>query len=442
LHDRALAVEAVGPIAARCSDSSLNAGGMGIELNVAEREAIAFDATDRPQSEPACKRSVWLDLSRLIWRSRHATPSGIDRVELAYARHFLVREDRPARYVARINGVGGRELKKALVHQFLDSLERDWLEPAAGGARSSIARLLALSKSAPAGGQGITIIPSHQNWHRAAWLRQRRGRGGRLVLFLHDAIPSDYPEYARAGGDRRHERRLMNAIELADGLVVNSWTTAEALQRFGQRAGRPVPRLCVAPIGTREGRSAAANPAEQPYFLCIGTIEPRKNHMLLLLLWRQMAEAGVPRIPRLVIAGRRGWENEQVIDLLERSRALRGLVVERNDLGDKELSALVAGARAVLMPSFVEGFGMPVAEALAAGTPVIASDLPVYREIAGDIPEYCNPLDGPAWQSAVLAYARGDSVRRDAQLMRLRNWRAPTWSDHFGHVENLLAELD
>ena len=67
--------------------------------------------------------------------------------------------------------------------------------------------------------------------------------------------------------------------------------------------------------------------------------------MLLLLLWRQMAEAGLPGIPRLVIVGRRGWENEQVVDLLDRSRALRGLVEERNDIGDAELWALMAGAR-------------------------------------------------------------------------------------------------
>jgi glycosyltransferase involved in cell wall biosynthesis len=310
-------------------------------------------------------------------------------------------------------------------------------------ARASVARLLSLSRSASDPAKAITIIPSHQNWHRAAWLRNRRGREGRLVLFLHDAIPSDYPEYARAGGDRRHDRRLSNALELADGLIVNSQATGDALARFGDRIGRRVPPMMVAPLGTRIAEPAASgNLPAGPYFLCLGTIEPRKNHMLLLLLWRQMAEAGVPGIPRLVIAGRRGWENEQVVDLLERCRALRGLVEERNDLGDDELAALIAGARAVLMPSFVEGFGMPVAEALAAGTPVIASDLPVYREIAGGIPEYCNPLDGPAWQAAVLAYGQDKSPRREEQLARLRGWRAPTWAEHFGRVETLLETLD
>jgi glycosyltransferase involved in cell wall biosynthesis len=412
-----------------------------------------FSSAERPPSEPETsatpwpaskpKRQVWIDLSRLVWRSRHLTPTGIDRVELAYARHFLDRADRPVRFVARVNAYGGRELGKAAVRHFLDCLDRDWSAPGNGRARAPVARLLSLSRVAPDPDKAITIIPSHQNWHRAGWLKHRRGREGRLVLFLHDAIPSDYPEYARAGGDRRHNQRLANALDLADGLIVNSRATAEALARFGERIGRPAPPMQVAPLGTQiHAPDPSARLPEAPYFVCVGTIEPRKNHMLLLLLWRQMAEAGISEIPKLVIAGRRGWENEQVVDLLERCRALRSLVEERNQIGDGELAALIGGARAVLMPSFVEGFGMPVAEALAAGTPVIASDLPVYREIAGEIPEYCNPLDGPAWQSAILAYAADKSPRRDAQLARLRHWRAPIWSDHFGRVEALLESLD
>ncbi|HEY7806790.1 MAG TPA: glycosyltransferase family 1 protein [Croceibacterium sp.] len=403
----------------------------------------ASEPSSLPWAEPGPKRAVWIDISRLVWRARHLTPSGIDRVELAYARHFLDHGSRPARFVARINALGGRELERSAVRAFLDDLDRDWSDRRAARPFASLARLLARSRLAPNPDRGITIIPSHQNWHRLPWLKQRRGRGGRLVVFLHDAIPSDYPEYARVGGARRHDQRLTHALQMADAVIVNSQATGDALARFARANGHRQPRLCVAPLGTRIGRAAAVTtPAERPYFLCLGTIEPRKNHMLLLLLWRHMAEAGLPALPRLVIVGRRGWENEQVVDLLERSRGLRGLVEERNAIGDAELWRLMAGARALLMPSFAEGYGMPVAEALAAGTPVIASDLPVYREVAGGIPEYCNPLDGPAWQSAILDYAQAQSPRRDAQLTRLRAWRPPTWADHFRRVEGLLEELD
>lgn len=392
-------------------------------------------------------RPVWIDLSRLIWRARHQTPSGIDRAELAYARYFLKSPKREAHFIVRAGLLGARELAPAALGHFLDQLELGWESETPSATLASTAKLLAGSRKAAAQNRAITIIPSHQNWHRPDWLAERGGNHGqnpgRLVLFLHDTIPSDYPEYAREGGARRHEQRLANALTLADGIIVNSEVTRDALARHASSISLPMPTTAVTPIGIEARRQSDAKPSPaDPYFLTIGTIEPRKNHMLLLLLWRQMAEAGIPNLPKLIIAGRRGWENEQVLDLIERSRALQDLVVERNDIGDAELSGLLGGARALLMPSFAEGFGMPVAEALAAGTPVIASDLPVYREFAGEIPDYCGPLDGPSWQRAILDYSGQSSPARQAQLERLKGWKAPNWDEHFADVERLLEELE
>ena len=390
----------------------------------------------------APRHPVWIDLSRLIWRARHSTPSGIDRVELAYARHFLAAPGAHSRFVARVSALGGREFSKEAIERFVDALERDWAQSGETGSSKAIGRLLASSRRAPDPGRATTIIPSHQNWHRIDWLRQRRGKQGRLILFLHDAIPSEYPEYARAGGGAKHEARLGNALSTADGFIVNSQVTAQALERFAEDRGMVAPPIAVAPLGTRQTEpSQPTSDPTQPYFLTIGTIEPRKNHMLLLLLWRQMVEAGIKPLPKLIIAGRRGWENEQIVDLLERSRALQDVVEERNDLGDGELASLIAGARAVLMPSFTEGYGMPVTEALSSGTPVIASDLPVYREVAGDIPHYCDPLDGPAWRKAILDFAAPDSALRAFQLGKLKGWQAPTWHEHFATVEALQDAL-
>jgi glycosyltransferase involved in cell wall biosynthesis len=144
----------------------------------------------------------------------------------------------------------------------------------------------------------------------------------------------------------------------------------------------------------------------------------------------------------LVLIGRRGWENENVIDILERGEALRGHVVEAGEVSDNRMHALMAGARAMLMPSFVEGFGMPVVEALAAGVPVICSDISAHREVGGDAPDYLDPLDGLGWMHAINRYAPQVSPERDAQLERLRHWRAPTWRLYFDIVEELLEQLN
>ena len=84
---------------------------------------------------------------------------------------------------------------------------------------------------------------------------------------------------------------------------------------------------------------------------------------------------------------------------------------------------------------------MPLVEALCAGVPVIASDLPVFREIAGNIPEYLNPLDTEAWKARIIDYSKEDSKYRLEQCQRLENYSKPTWQRHFSTVEDFIKTL-
>jgi glycosyltransferase involved in cell wall biosynthesis len=92
------------------------------------------------------------------------------------------------------------------------------------------------------------------------------------------------------------------------------------------------------------------------------------------------------------------------------------------------------------MPSFVEGFGIPVIEALEVGLPVIASDQPVFREIADNIPLYLDPTDEQAWEAAIRAYCVDNADRR-RQLAALADYRRFSWQDHFTAVDSWLASL-
>jgi hypothetical protein len=228
---------------------------------------------------------------------------------------------------------------------------------------------------------------------------------------------------------------------LADAVIVNSAVTRDAFLPYLERAGRNPPVL-VAPFGVDLPRPTKheAPGLKQTYFVCIGTIEARKNHLLLLNVWRQLATVLGDAAPALVLIGQRGWETESAIDMLERSPALRGLVLERSNLPDAEAMQLLKGARALLLPSFAEGFGFPVIEALAHRVPVLCSNLAALRENGGDVPEYLDPLDGPGWRAAVIDYSAPASPRRAAQLQRLASWRVPSWEGHFTAVEALIAE--
>jgi glycosyltransferase involved in cell wall biosynthesis len=180
---------------------------------------------------------------------------------------------------------------------------------------------------------------------------------------------------------------------------------------------------------------------DRPTFVTLSTIEARKNHLMLLQLWSRLIDRMGGGAPRLLIIGQRGWEADRVFELLDHDEKLRGHVIELNRCSDQELAAHLASARALLFPSLAEGYGLPLIEALALGTPVIASNLPVFREIGGDIPEYLDPLDNTGWEKAILDYLPPESATREAQVQRMGGFQPPSWSGHFKIVERWLRSL-
>ena len=376
----------------------------------------------------------------MLVRLFHAVPTGIDRVEMAYAAHLLAHEALRTSFVLALpGGIWGRvphrhaEALLTALAQRWGSATRTGPAPVRALSRVVAAALLnaasrACGAAPPPGGPAVYLNVSHQHLDRSATVRSILGWSrARLVVMVHDLIPIVFPEYSRPGQADRHRRRIATVMRLADGILVNSVSTREALAVQLPDSTAPV---LVVPLGVATAPPpAGAEPPRVPYFVSLGTIEPRKNHLMLLHAWRHLVQDG-GAVPRLYVIGRRGWENEMIVDLLERCAPIRPFVHEYNDLPDGAVRALLRGARALLMPSFAEGYGLPLAEAMAEGVPVLCSDLPAHRETGGDVVEYLDPLDGPAWIAAIRDYVPDGSPRRGAQLARLANWQAPRWETH------------
>jgi glycosyltransferase involved in cell wall biosynthesis len=393
--------------------------------------------------------SVILDISRLISRVRYSTPSGVDRVEMAYARGLLTRYGEALTFAAvHPTGLYGH-LPREAVLAYLDELERRWSSQDEHPRQRSLlsimpqlAALLPSRRKAPFRDAVYVQASPHHLTNLTKVQRILAREQARFLCMVHDLIPIELPEYARPGGAALHRRRIETIAATADAVIVNSAATGRSLQPWlGRGARRAI--VDVALLGTEPlpASDTARTGDPRPYFICLGTIEPRKNHLLLLHLWRHLAET-LPReaIPRLVVVGRRGWENEQIVDMLERCPALVGHVEELSGCSDARLASLLRGARALLMPSFAEGYGMPVAEALSVGTPVVCSDLAALREVGGDVPDYLDPLDGPGWKSAILDHA-AQGPRHVAQRSRLASWHAPTWEAHIAIVADAITRL-
>jgi glycosyltransferase involved in cell wall biosynthesis len=388
-----------------------------------------------------------LDVTRLIWRRWEGVrATGIDRICDAWLNHFAASSQ--AVLITKWRQI----ILPTAASQELFAVLAAPTRPGGEGTkafRSNLVKLvlrwgLCLLRDYD-GRQRFWLNPGHTGLHipgLAKWSVKARVRP---IYLVHDLIPITHPEFCRAGEDAKHRERMTRVLQSGAGVVANSKHTRETLAEFAQSTGRAMPPAIVAWPGCAtmrtENGSGNADKVGVPSFVIIGTIEGRKNHALLLSVWKRMLASMGDACPQLVIVGRRGWQADDVFATLD-CYDYRGKVIEAGAVDDGRLAQLLSEARALLFPSVAEGFGIPLVEALAAGIPVIASDLAVFREIAGDVPELLDPGDEDGWIAALTDYARVSSSRRNAQLVRLQGFAAPNWADHFAKVEALLRELD
>lgn len=380
-----------------------------------------------------------IDVSRLIWRAwsgRHVT--GIDRVCLAYLRHYRVRAQAVI-MTAQLRRIISPRASAALFDVILADR---------AGFRRRFVQWAALHGwlmfRGEAGEGRICLNIGHTGLDRPGLVQWYRALDLRPVHFIHDLIPITHPQYCRAGEADRHRLRMDAALTSASGLVANSQATVDSLEEYAARQGMRVAPIVPAWLGVDDWlQRSPVDPSlrANDQFVVLGTIEARKNHRVLIDAWRKMAAQG-GNVPTLHIVGQRGWEVNDVLNALDRDHALRRHVIEHRSMDDGALRDLLDRATALLFPSLVEGYGLPMVEAMAAGVPVIASDLPVFREIGCGVPTFVDASDVGQWVDTIRAFQAPDGAERARQTAALHHYSAPSWAEHFRLVDGFLAQLD
>ncbi len=220
-------------------------------------------------------------------------------------------------------------------------------------------------------------------------------RGGVRSTVFHDLVPLHHPEWCTPRTISMHTRKARNAALTCDVVFANSRFTAADLT---ETLGIAEERIVAAPPGLRDGLRPEGPAADLggAAILGLGTIEPRKNLARLVEAWRLLdGELG------LVLAGGEGWGERP--DLADPRIRRLGYVP------DEEIARLYRGAAVLVYPALYEGFGMPVVEAMACGTPVVASSHPSLDEACGDAAVRVDPLD----PVAIAAGVRDALDRRD-----------------------------
>jgi glycosyltransferase involved in cell wall biosynthesis len=272
---------------------------------------------------------------------------------------------------------------------------------------------LRLAREARASGAEILHCPTFRGPLRDAGLPS--------VVTVHDLAvlrePAWFPAWSRNYG-----RTLMpRAVRSADRVICVSRATARdavGLLDVPYRKLRVIPNAIEPVFSSPPGPA----PLEPPYLLCVGTPEPRKNLPALLDAFTLVRRAG--RRVRLALVGADGWGDVRV-------GSTEG-VVAFGRVDDSELRDLYAHAEALVLPSLWEGFGLPVAEALATGCRVACSDIPALRELAGEDATYFDPATPEAISEGIL---------RVLTQPRPTPRRGTSWDDAAASVVALWREL-
>ena len=263
--------------------------------------------------------------------------------------------------------------------------------------------------------------------------------GPPLVTVVHDVAFRVHREHFD-----RATRLYMNAVvpatvrRSARVVTVSDFSRREIVRTLGVPAGKVI----VAPNGVDPAFSDPAprpSPMDPPFFLAVGNLQPRKNLVTLIRGYREMRKRHPGVAERLVIVGQEWFEAtalyREASDLLS-----SGHLAFTGYLPDDELIGLLQRATAFAFPSLYEGFGLPVVEAMAVGTPCLVSDIEVMREVAGDAALMLPPRDQDAWAEALARVAGAQPLR--AGLIEKGKQRASgfTWDRSARAVLHALEE--
>ncbi|MCU0960444.1 MAG: glycosyltransferase family 4 protein [Pirellulaceae bacterium] len=289
-------------------------------------------------------------------------------------------------------------------------------------------------------GEGDTFVLLDAWWNRSVWpaVAQARHRGATIGVVMYDLLPVTNPEFFKANVKEPFAASLQIALEQGDYFVAISRAVRDALRTYAADQRLPHRRRETAFRYFRLGssldmihlqgtvrevvrRACPPDAAEAPY-LTVGTIEPRKNHVLLLDAFDQIWS----RYPlaRLCIVGRVGWMCEELVRRVERHPQYNHALFMFHDLTDAELAYCYQHAKALIFPSHAEGFGLPVVEALQYGLPVLASDIPIHREVGQD---FCTYFDHRAPDALVQLVTDIEATGMFPPVHRADEFALPDW---------------
>ncbi|MBP9503323.1 MAG: glycosyltransferase family 4 protein [Candidatus Promineofilum sp.] len=255
----------------------------------------------------------------------------------------------------------------------------------------------------------------------------------RRVITVHDLTFLLYPEFLTAESRRYYSDQIRWAVAAADHILADSEATRRDLLAMLDVAPSKVTTVHLAanPVHTAHypaetvARTAAEYGVGRGFILFVGTLEPRKNLVMLLHAYRKLRDSGAADVP-LVLAGGRGWIYEEIFRTIE-GLLLTEHVIHLEAVPDEKLAHLYRAAGVLAMPSHYEGFGLPALEAMHGGCPVVASTRGSLPEVVGQAAISLEPDDEAAWVDALARVLTTPSLAEQMRAAGLAQAARFTW---------------
>jgi glycosyltransferase involved in cell wall biosynthesis len=300
---------------------------------------------------------------------------------------------------------------------------------------------------------GDTLLMIDSSWDQYAdflpFFHAVRRRGGKIVTVVYDTIPLRMPQMCVPAVVAVHKRWFRLAAEQSDMLLCISRAVADDViaylgqQQFESRRKLQINywplgadiAVSTSETGVRPQVREIASESNSPLFLMVGTIEPRKGHEFVLdafeSLWRNGADI------RLCIAGSAGWMVEKTMRRINGHPQLNKKLFLVEKSTDAEINLCYAAATALIAASVTEGFGLPIVEASLHKVPVLASDIPVFREVGGDGVIYFSLNGYDDLAARIIQLAGMPAAERQALAGRVK---VITWRESAAHLLEIVLE--
>lgn len=356
------------------------------------------------------------------------------------------RWDRPAVGIVRVE----RALREALLHHYGDARLRCVVME--DGQFRRVPQTGAPGAASPR--PGDVLLDVGLDWVRWGadstrhYARLRSTNGLRIVTVCYDLIPILYPQYTVPEAPQRFAEYLEALTRGSDAVLCISQRTRRDYLTYCRHRGLPAPTTTTFTLGDEvpdaagEVSARIREIASSDYLLFVSSFERRKNHEVLYRAYHLLASAGHrAKLPRLVFVGMPGWGVRELANDIARDPRVRGLILHLDRTTDAELNLLYRNALFCVYPSLYEGWGLPVAEALAMGKLVVCSNRGSLPEVGGDLVPYLDPWNAQAWADTMLSLVTDRERLRGMEARIQADHRPRTWSQTAAAVAGVIDAL-